>query len=107
MNFNETALEQTIIEILKHNGYDYFPGEEIERDYHEVILTPNLKQALAKLNPSATENLIIEAIRIIKNLDQNNVVKNNQEFTRMLHAGVSVPTYGEHGVEYHTINLID
>ncbi len=107
MNFNEIALEQTIVEILKSKGYDYLPGEEIERDYHEVILAPNLKQALTRLNPSATENLVDEAIRIIKNLDQNNVVKNNQEFTRMLHAGVSVPAYSEQGVEYHTINLID
>lgn len=107
MNFNETALEQTIIEILKSKGYDYLPGEEIERDYHEVILAPSLKQALIKLNPSANENLIDEAIRIIKNLDQNNVVKNNQEFTRMLHAGVSVPVYGEQGAEYHTIDLVD
>lgn len=107
MNFNETALEQTIIEILKSKGYDYLPGEEIERDYHDVILVSNLKRALTKINPSATENLINEAIRIIKNLDQNNVVKNNQEFTRMLRAGVSVPVYGEHGVKYHTIKLVD
>ncbi len=107
MNFNETALEQTIIEILKSKGYDYLPGEEIERDYHDVILVSNLKRALTKINPSATESLINEAIRIIKNLNQNNVVKNNQEFTRMLRAGVSVPVYGEHGVKYHTIKLVD
>ncbi len=107
MNFNEDALERAIIEILKAQGYDYCPGEEIERDYHDVILTPNLKSALSRINPAAEEEIIDESIRIIKNLDQNNVIKNNQEFSRMLHAGVSVPVYGEHGVEYHTINLID
>lgn len=107
MNFNEDALERTIIEILKNNGYDYLPGEEIERDYHEVILLPNLKATLSRINPATTEEIIEEAVRIIKNLDQNNVIKNNQEFSRMLRAGVSVPVYGEHGVEYHTVNLID
>jgi type I site-specific deoxyribonuclease, hsdR family len=74
MIFNEEALEQMIIETLKSQGYDYQPGEEIERDYHDVLLLSRLENALSRLNPNLQENTISEAIRKIKNLDQNNLV---------------------------------
>ena len=107
MNFNEDTLEQAIIETLKSQGYDYQPGEEIERDYHDVILNDKLQSALSRLNPELPENVIVDAIRKIKNLDQNNLVNNNKEFSRVLRAGVSVPEYTDQGVIYHTVKLVD
>lgn len=107
MNFDEHALEEMIIEVLREQGYDYLPGEEIERDYHEVILLPQLQNALVRLNPSLSENTIQEAIRKIKNLDQNNLVRNNQEFSRMLREGVKAPEHTERGVDYKTVKIID
>lgn len=107
MIFNEEALEQMIIETLQSQGYDYQPGEEIKRDYHDVFLLSRLENALSRLNPSLQENTIAEAIRKIKNLDQNNLIRNNQDFSRMLHEGVKVPEYTDHGVEHKTVKLID
>ena len=72
MNFSEESLEEMIIEDLNGQGYDYQAGEEIERDYHDVLLLPRLQSALSKLNPDLQENTITEAVRKIKNLDQNN-----------------------------------
>ena len=107
MNFNEEALEEMIIEDLNRQGYDYQPGEEIERDYHDVLLLSHIENSLSRLNPNLQENTIAEAIRKIKNLDQNNLIRNNQEFSRMLHEGVKVPEYTDHGVDYKTVRLID
>ncbi len=107
MNFNEEALEEMIIEDLNGQGYDYQPGEEIKRDYHDVLLLSRLENSLSRLNPDLQENTISEAIRKIKNLDQNNLIRNNQEFSRMLHEGVKVPEYTDHGVDYTPVKLID
>lgn len=107
MNFNEEALERIIIETLQNQGYDYQPGEEIERDYHDVLLLSHLENSLSRLNPNLQENTISEAVRKIKNLDQNNLIRNNQEFSRMLHEGVKVSEYTDHGVDYKTVKLID
>ena len=82
MSFDEDA--------LRDQGYDYQPGEEIERDYHDVLLLSHLENSLSRLNPNLQENTISEAVRKIKNLDQNNLIRNNQEFSRMLHEGVKV-----------------
>ena len=55
MNFNEEALEEMIIEDLNRQGYDYQPGEEIERDYHDVLLLSHLENSLSRLNPNLQE----------------------------------------------------
>ena len=38
MPINENTLEQAVITELQKNGYEYFYGPDINRDYHEVIL---------------------------------------------------------------------
>lgn len=107
MNFNEEALEKMIIESLSQQGYDYQAGEEIERDYHDVLLLPHLRGALSRLNPELQEGTIAEAVRKVKNLDQNNLVRNNKEFSHMLHEGVKVAEQTDRGTEYKTVRLID
>ena len=104
---NEEGLELMTVDMLKELGYEYEPGESIGRDYSEVILEPNLTMSLYKLNRNLKDETIREAVRIVKNLDQNNLVKNNKQFTKYLHTGVSVPEYTKDGVIYHTVKLID
>lgn len=105
--FNEESLELMTIDLLKEQGYSYESGESIGRDYSEVILEYNLTCALFKINKGLNENIIAEAVRIIKNLGQNNLVNNNKVFSKNLHTGVSVPEYTKEGVRYHTVKLID
>ena len=104
---NEEGLELMTVDMLKELGYEYEPGESIGRDYSEVILEPNLTMSLYKLNRNLKDETIREAVRIVKNLDQNNLVKNNKQFTKYLHTGISVPEYTKDGVIYHTVKLID
>ena len=105
--FNEESLELMTIDLLKELGYSYEPGESIGRDYSSVILDYNLTCSLIKINKGLKEEIINEAVRIIKNLDLNNLVKNNKLFSKYLHTGISVPEYTKEGVRYHTVKLID
>ena len=45
-NFNEHALEMSIMELFKAEGYTYLNGEQIHRDISEVLLIEDLKQYL-------------------------------------------------------------
>lgn len=105
--FNEESLELMTIDLLKDMGYSYETGESIARDYAEVILEYNLVCSLFKINKGLNEEIIAEAVRIIKNLGQNNLINNNKVFTKYLHTGISVPEYTKEGVKYHTVKLID
>lgn len=105
--FNENNLESVTINHLKSLGYEYVPGESIIREYAEVILTDRLTRALSIINPNLSIELIDEAVKIVKNLDQNNLIKNNKLFSNYLHSGVSVPETTADGVRYHNVRLID
>lgn len=108
MDFDENSLELATIDLLREQGYDYVAGEEISRDYHDVILEDRLFSALQRINPSLQDSTIREAIRQVKNLSQNNVVRNNKEFTRFLHSGVPVSEYHpEKGTVNASVYLID
>ena len=105
--FTEENLESMTIDMLKELGYEYESGKFIARDFSNVILEYNLITSLFKINPGLNEEIINEAVRIIKNLDQNNLVKNNKIFSKYLHTGVSVPEYTKDGIKYHTVKIID
>lgn len=105
--FNEEQLELMTVDYLKNLGYDYEPGESIGREYTNVVLDFNITCSLTKINKGLKPEIITEAVRIIKNPDQNNLVKNNKLFSKYLHAGISVPEYTNEGVRYHTVKLID
>ena len=76
--FNEESLELMTIDLLKEQGYSYESGESIGRDYSEVILEYNLTCALFKINKGLNENIIAEAVRIIKNLGRIEIERINK-----------------------------
>jgi len=64
-NFNEHALEMSIMELFKDEGYVYLNGEQIHREISEVLLIDDLKQYLynryAKDNitPSEVDGIVL------------------------------------------------
>lgn len=68
MPINENTLEQVIITELRKNGYEYFYGPDISRDYHEVILRDVFESAMFKINQGIKTNMVEEAYKSIKNL---------------------------------------
>ena len=64
-NFNEHALEMSIMELFKDEGYTYLSDDQIHRERTEVLLTDDLKQYLynryAKdgITPSEVDSVIL------------------------------------------------
>lgn len=50
-NFNEHALELSIMELFKDEGYTYLTGEQIHRERTEVLLADDLRQYLYNRYP--------------------------------------------------------
>ena len=80
---DEEALENATMNIFNELGYEIVNGYTLERtDFSKVLLEEDLISKLQDLNPKANNNEINEAFRLIRNLDQNNTVLNNKQFTK-------------------------
>ena len=62
-NFNEHALEMSIMKLFQDEGYSYVNGSNIHRERTEVLLKDDLKQYL--LNRYASEGLTVSEIESI------------------------------------------
>lgn len=64
--FDERALELSVIELFRDEGYNYVSGGKIHRERSEVLLTDDLRQYLysryAKdgITPSEVDNVILK-----------------------------------------------
>ena len=106
--FDEATLEKITMELLTNLGYETLNGYELEREnYSNVILDDDLERAITKLNKNITNEDIKEVIRLIKNLDNNNTILNNKQFTQYLLEGVKVPIQEDGTTRYKTIKVID
>ena len=105
---DEEALENATMNIFNELGYEIVNGYTLERtDFSKVLLEEDLISKLQDLNPKANNNEINEAFRLIRNLDQNNTVLNNKQFTKYLLEGVQVPYQDKGETRYKTIKLLD
>ena len=62
-NFNEHALEMSIMKLFQDEGYSYVNGSHIHRERTEVLLTDDLKQYL--LNRYASDGLTVSEVESI------------------------------------------
>lgn len=106
--FDEATLEKITMELLTNLGYETLNGYELKREnYSNVILEDDLENAITKLNKNITNEDIKEVIRLMKNLDNNNIILNNKQFTQYLLEGVKVPIQEDGTTRYKTIKVID
>lgn len=106
--FNEETLEKITMEILKELEYECINGYEIERtDYSKVILEKDLRNAIYKINNNVTDEQVTEVVRQIKNLEYNNTILNNKQFTKYLLEGCQVPINENRETRYKTIKIVD
>ncbi|RKY05817.1 MAG: DEAD/DEAH box helicase, partial [Planctomycetota bacterium] len=112
---DEAQVEIQTIEWLKELDYDYVYGPDIgpdmliaeREDYAQVVLTERLHQALSRINPDATPEIIEEAVRKVTRPESPSLIENNRWFHRLLTDGVDVP-FVEDGQERHfKVWLID
>lgn len=106
--FNEETLENITMEILKELEYECLNGYEMERtDYSKVILEDDLRNAIYKINSNVTDEQVTEVLRQIKNLEHNNTILNNKQFTKYLLEGCQVPINENGETRYKTIKIVD
>lgn len=106
--FNEETLENITMEILDELEYECINGYEMERtDYSKVILEEDLKNAIYKINSNVTDEQVTEVLRQIKNLEHNNTILNNKQFTKYLLEGCQVPINENGETRYKTIKIVD
>lgn len=103
----ENDINVLTVKFLKGLGYSYMSGESISRDYSDVLLEANLIDALFRINEDLTEEVIREAVRIIKDFNQDDLLNNNKMFSEYLHTGIRVAECINEEVKYHTVRLID
>ena len=90
--FNESLLEQSVISLLKEQGYDYVKGEDITRDLDEVVLRDDLAAYLYNRykNDGITDQEVENAIRIITQKQGGTLYAENKHTLNLLMDGFSL-----------------
>ena len=107
MPINENTLEQAVITELQKNGYEYFYGPDINRDYHEVILKGCFETSMFKINHGIKEEMIEEAYQSIKNLGLLKLEDINAAFHKYLIEGIPISYHVNGELRIYTVRLID
>ena len=90
--FNESQLELSIISLLQEQDYDYVKGEEIVRDFDEVVLHDDLANYLRDRykNDSITDSEVESAIRVIMQKTGGSLYEENKHTLNLLMEGFSL-----------------
>lgn len=111
----ENIIEQSAIELLQSQGWEYANGKELspeglfcEREnYQQIILTNRLRTAIAKINPHIPADAQEAAVQKVLRIYSPVLLHNNEEFHRLLVEKVKIP-YQQNGYERsHEVALID
>lgn len=111
----ENIIEESTIEILQSQGWEYTNGKEIspeglfcEREnYSQIVLVNRLRNAIAKINPAIPSDAQEAAVQKVLRVASPDLLHNNEEFHRLLIEKVKIP-YQQHGYERsHEVALID
>lgn len=111
----ENIIEESAIEILQLQGWDYTNGKEIspeglfcEREsFEQIILINRFKDALVRINPHLPGDALDAGIQKVLRIYSPDLLHNNEEFHRLLVEKIKIP-YQENGFERsHEVALID
>jgi type I restriction enzyme R subunit len=111
----ENIIEESAIEILLSQGWDYVNGKEIspeglfcEREnYQQIILINRLRNAIAKINPHIPQDAQEAAVQKVLRIYSPVLLHNNEEFHKLLVEKVKIP-YQQNGYERsYEVALVD
>ncbi|MGJ0394337.1 MAG: type I restriction endonuclease subunit R [Methylocystis sp.] len=111
----EEAVELAALSWFELIGWKTVPGDYLAPDgpmgarenYREAILEPELRSAIASLNPLATAAMVEEAVRKIKASSSQDLVENNRLFHPFLVTGVPVEVNEKGETRTIGIRLLD
>ncbi len=111
----ENIIEESTIEILQSQGWEYANGKEIspeglfcEREnYQQIVLVNRLRNAIAKINPHIPTDAQEAAVQKVLRIYSPVLLHNNEEFHKLLVEKVKIP-YQQNGYERsREVALID
>jgi len=111
----EDQLEELCLEWFREQNYDVIYGPDIapdsanaeRKDYSEVVLRDRLESALQRLNKDIPPSAIDDAIHQILKPQHPSLIRNNQDFHKMMINGVSVEYEKDGEKRGDKVKLID
>lgn len=111
----ESAIEAFAIKLFERLGYAHLHGADIapdseapERaDYGQVLLTGRLDDALRRINPRLSNDLLQQARKEMERIQSPDLLTNNETFHRLLTEGVTVTTQKDGNERGERVWLID
>ena len=107
-------VEQPALDQLQSNGWSYKDGREIAPDksnirssFKEVVLTPNLEQAIQRINPWISEENLRKIVRDITLIQTSTLMEANQWVWERITQYFSVEQDLGKGRRGQTVKLID
>lgn len=93
----ENDIEQLAIEQLQAQGYTFIHGPDIEprsnhplRQYRDVFIPEQVRNAIAHLNPSLSTEQCQEVYRKVNTIYSTSLINDNEAFHRLLTEGVNL-----------------
>jgi len=95
---NENVVEHAALDYLRELGYSTLNGPMLAPDgssperssYEQVLLTGRLREAIERINPTATGELIDGALLALNRAESQNALVENERVHRLLTQGVPV-----------------
>lgn len=92
----EESYENTLIQLFQDLGYQYECGYDVERDYRNPYYEEDLCDALRRLNPMLSEEVLNEAFRLVTHVNEGTLEQRNETLMDYVQNGVEVK-YSEDG----------
>ncbi len=114
-SFREEAVELAALSWFELIGWRTVPGDYLAPDgpmgartsYKQAVLEPELRSALATLNPDATPAMIDAAVRTVMATASQDVVENNRAFHPLLVTGIPVEVSRDGEARTIALRLLD
>lgn len=114
--FNESTVEEAALAWFEGLGYEHRHGSDIapgephaEREsYDEVIIPLRFQEAIYRINPTAPQDAIEEAIRKIQKWSAVDLVQSNRQIHQWIVNGIEVEYRGSDGrIRGELVNVLD
>ena len=93
---SEANYENTLIALFQELGYAYECGYDVERDYRNPYYEEDLRDALQRLNPMLSAEVLNEAFRLVTHINEGTLEQRNETLMDYVQNGVEVK-YSEDG----------
>ena len=87
MLFNEAELEKSIVDLIANKGYKYIYGEELDRNYEDIIIESDLNIFLKQkyINEEITDEEIKSIVLSLKSISSADLFDaNKRTFIKMV-----------------------